>query len=63
MEVAALWTDIRLAYRWRRDRPRRGGRRQAWIRQFAELGHLFPADLKVFAPAELAQARVWIAAD
>jgi hypothetical protein len=36
---------------------------QTWIRQLAELGHLFTrAELKVFAMDELAQARAWIEA-
>jgi hypothetical protein len=35
-----------------------------WIRQLAELGHLFTkAKLKVFALDDLAQARAWIVAD
>jgi len=65
MELAALWTDIRLgvplAQKIRRVAVVAD---QAWIRQLAELGHLFTkAELKVFALEDLAGARAWIAAD
>jgi hypothetical protein len=65
MELAALWTDIRLgvplAQKIRRVAVVAD---QSWIRQLAELGHLFTrAELKIFPMEELAQARAWIAAD
>jgi hypothetical protein len=65
MELAALWTDIRLGIPLAQKIERIAVvADQTWIRQFAALGHLFTkAQLKVFGPAELAQARAWIAAD
>ena len=65
MELAALWTDIRLgvplAQKIRRVAVVAD---QGWIRQMAEIGHLFTrAELKVFRMEGLDQARVWIAAD
>ena len=65
MELAALWTDIRLGVPLARKVERVAVvADQNWIRQLAELGHLFTkAELKVFALEDLAQARAWIAAD
>jgi hypothetical protein len=65
MELAALWTDIRLGVPLARKVDRVAVvADQKWIRQLAELGRLFTkAQLKVFALDELAQARAWIAAD
>ena len=65
MELAALWTDIRLGVPLARKIERVAVvADQTWIRQFAELGRLFTrAELKVFAPDDLAQARAWITAD
>ena len=65
MELAALWTDIRLGVPLARKVDRVAVvADQAWIRQLAELGRLFTkAELKVFALDDLAQARAWIAAD
>jgi len=65
MEIAALWTDIRLGVPLAQKIDRVAVvADQKWIRQLAGIGHLFTrAELKVFAPSELAQARAWIAAD
>ena len=65
MELAALWTDIRLGVPFAQKVDRVAVvADQKWIRQLAELGHLFTrAELKVFALDDLAQARAWIAAD
>ncbi len=65
VELAALWTDIRLGVPLAQKVDRVAVvADQTWIRHLAQLGHLFTrAELKVFAPAEVAQARAWIAAD
>lgn len=65
MEPSALWTDIRLGVPLAQKVDRVAVvADQTWIRRMAELGGLFTrAELKVFAPAELAEARSWIAAD
>ena len=65
IELAAIWTDIRLGVPLAQKVDRVAVvADQTWIRQLAELGRLFTrAELKVFAPAELEQARAWIAAD
>jgi len=65
MELAALWTDIRLGVPLARKIERVAVvADQTWIRQLSELGHLFTrAELKVFALDDLDQARAWIAAD
>jgi hypothetical protein len=65
MELSALWTDIRLGLPLAQKVERVAVvADQAWIRQLAELGRLFTkAELKVFAPDELARARAWIARD
>jgi hypothetical protein len=64
MELAALWTDVRLGVPLAKKVERVAVvADQKWIRQLAELGHLFTrAELKVFALDELAQARAWIVA-
>ena len=65
IELSAIWTDIRLGVPLAQKVERVAVvADQKWIRQLAELGHLFTrAELKVFAPAELEQARAWISAD
>ena len=65
MELAALWTDVRLGVPLAKKVERVAVvADQKWIRQLAELGDLFTrAELKVFALDELAQARAWIVAD
>ena len=65
MELAALWTDIRLGIPLAQKIERVAVvADQTWIRQFAALGQLFTkAELKVFPLDELANARAWIAAD
>ena len=65
MELAALWTDIRLGAPLAQKIDRVAVvADQTWIRQMAELGRLFTkAELKVFALEDLASARAWIAAD
>jgi hypothetical protein len=65
MELAALWTDIRLGVPLAQKIDRVAVvADQRWIRQLAEIGHFFTkAEMKVFAADDLAQARVWIAAD
>jgi hypothetical protein len=65
MELAALWSDIRLGIPLAQKVDRVAVvADQKWIRQFAELGRMFTkAKLKVFAPDDLAEARAWIAAE
>jgi len=65
IELSALWTDIRLGVPLARKIERVAVvADQKWVRQLAELGHLFTkAELKVFAPEQLEPARAWIAAD
>ena len=65
IELSAIWTDIRLGVPLAQKVDRVAVvADQKWIRQLAELGRLFTkAELKIFAPAELEQARVWIAAE
>jgi len=65
MELAALWTDIRLGVPLAQKVERVAVvADQSWIRQLAELGHLFTrAELKIFASEKLSEARAWIAAD
>ncbi len=65
MELSALWTDIRLGVPLAQKVDRVAVvADQTWIRQFADVGRLFTkAELKVFAPAQLDEARAWIAAD
>jgi hypothetical protein len=65
IELSAIWTDIRLGVPLAQKVERVAVvADQTWIRRLTELGHLFTkAELKVFTPAELAQARAWIAAD
>ena len=65
IELAAIWTDIRLGVPLAQKVQRVAVvADQTWIRQAAEFGRLFTrAELKVFAPAELEQARTWIAAN
>jgi hypothetical protein len=64
MELAALWTDIRLGVPLAQKIDRIAVvADQRWVRQLAGLGRLFTrAELKVFALDDLAQARAWIAA-
>jgi len=63
IEPQALWTDLRLGL----PLAQKVGRvavvaDQAWIRAAAHLGRFFTrAELRIFAPAELKQARAWIA--
>jgi hypothetical protein len=65
MELAALWTDVRLGVPLAQKIERVAlVADQAWVRQMAAFGGLFTkAQLKVFTPEELAQARAWVAAD
>jgi hypothetical protein len=65
MEFGALWTDLRLGAPLAQKIDRIAVVADwPWIRKLAEIGHLFTrAELKVFAPEDLAQARAWIAAD
>lgn len=65
IELSAIWTDIRLGVPLAHKIDRVAVvADQTWIRQLATLGHLFTrAEMKVFPPAELEQARAWIAAD
>jgi hypothetical protein len=63
MEPQALWTDLKrglpLAQKVNRVAVVAD---QAWIRTVSHLGRFFTsAELKIFAPAELDQARAWIA--
>jgi hypothetical protein len=65
MELAALWTDIRLGVPLARKIDRVAiVADQRWIRQLAEVGRLFTkAEMKIFAPENLAEARAWIEAN
>ena len=62
IEAQAIWTDLRLGL----PLMKKVGRvavvaDQAWIRAASHLGRIFTtAELKVFEPAELDQARTWI---
>jgi hypothetical protein len=63
MEPKALWTDLKmglpLAHKVSRVAVVAD---QAWIRAMAHLGTLFTsAELKVFEPDALSEARLWIA--
>lgn len=63
MEPQALWTDVRLGLPLAHKVTHVAVvADQAWIRAATHLGRFFTtAELKVFAPAELDQARTWIA--
>jgi hypothetical protein len=65
IEPSAMWTDIRLGVPLAQKIERVAVvADQAWIRQMAQLGGLFTkAELRVFPPAEIGEARSWIAAD
>jgi SpoIIAA-like len=65
IEPSAIWTDITLGVPLAQKVDRVAVvAEQSWVRGLAELGHLFTrAELKVFVPTELDQARAWIAAD
>ncbi|MBV9509790.1 MAG: STAS/SEC14 domain-containing protein [Caulobacteraceae bacterium] len=65
MEPAALWTDVKLGVPLARKIARAAVvADQGWIRAFTGLGKLFTsADIKSFAPADLEEARRWIAAE
>jgi hypothetical protein len=65
MEPQALWTDLKLGLPLAHSVSRVAVvADQGWIRSFSHLGRFFTsAELKVFAPAELDQARAWIAQD
>ena len=64
IEPAAIWTDLRLGVPLAQKVTRVAVvADQRWIREFTRLGQLFTrAELKAFAPSELAAARTWIAA-
>ena len=63
MEPQALWTDFRLGVPLAHKVSHVAVvADQAWIRAAAHLGRFFTgAELKVFEPAELNEARAWIA--
>jgi hypothetical protein len=63
MEPQALWTDLRLGLPLAHKVSRVAVvADQAWIRAASHLGRFFiSAELKAFEPAELDQARTWIA--
>jgi|WetSurMetagenome_2_1015567.scaffolds.fasta_scaffold233487_2 hypothetical protein len=65
MEPQALWTDVRLGMPLASKVSRVAVvADQAWIRAATHLGRFFTsAELKTFEPAELDQARSWIARD
>lgn len=65
MEPRALWTDVKLGLPLS-QKVRRVAvvADHAWIRAASHLGRFFTsAELKIFAPAQLSQARAWIAQD
>ena len=63
MEPQALWTDLKLGLPLVHKVSRVAVvADQAWIRTVSHLGRFFTsAELKIFEPAELDQARTWIA--
>jgi len=63
MEPQALWTDLKLGLPLAHKVSRVAVvADQAWIRAASHLGRFFTsAELKTFEPAELDQARTWIA--
>ena len=65
IEPQAIWTDLRLGLPLAHKVNRVGVvADQAWIRAATRLGRFFTsAELKTFEPAELDQARRWIARD
>jgi hypothetical protein len=65
MEPQALWTDFRLGLPLARKVSRVAVvADQAWIRAASHLGRFFTsAELRAFEPAELDEARTWIAQD
>jgi hypothetical protein len=65
MEPQALWTDVRLGLPLANKVSRVAVvADQAWIRSATHLGRFFTsAELKTFEPAELDEARTWIARD
>jgi hypothetical protein len=65
MEPQAIWSDFRLGLPLANKVTRVAVvADQAWIRAATHLGRFFThAELKVFEPAELDQARTWIAQD
>jgi hypothetical protein len=65
MEPQALWTDVKLGVPLANKVSRVAVvADQAWIRAATHLGRFFTsAELKVFEPAQLEEARAWIAKD
>ena len=65
MEPRAVWTDVTLGTPLANKVSRVAVvADQAWIRAVAHLGRFFTrAELKIFEPGELDQARDWIAKD
>lgn len=63
MEPQALWTDLRLGVPMAQKVSRVAVvADQAWIRAACHLGRFFTkAELKVFEPTELAEAKAWVA--
>jgi hypothetical protein len=64
MEPQALWTDLRLGLPLVNKVSRVAVvADQAWIRAVSHLGNFFTrAELRIFEPAQLDEARAWIAA-
>lgn len=62
IEPAAIWTDLKLGLPLAQKVTRVAVvADQAWIRAVSNLGRLFTrAELKIFEPAEIEQARAWI---
>jgi hypothetical protein len=65
MEPKALWTDVKLGLPLANKVTRVAVvADQAWIRAATHLGRFFTrAELKVFEPSELDEARAWIGRD
>jgi hypothetical protein len=65
MEPQALWTDVKLGLPLVNKVNRVAVvADQAWIRAVSHMGHFFTsADLRIFEPAQLDEARRWIADD
>jgi hypothetical protein len=63
MEPQALWTDLKLGLPLSHKVSRVAVvADQAWIRAAGHLGRLFTsAEVRIFEPAQLDQARTWIA--
>ena len=65
MEATALWSDFKLGMELASKVSRVAVvADQGWVRSFAHLGRFFiRAEMRIFTPGELDQARAWMAED